>query len=208
MPEIPELEAMRANLNRRVAGHAVARAQVRILTSNRLLTTDRRGKYLLLRFAFGHLLAVHLMLTGRLQLGDPGSKMPKRTAWLLAFADGYELRYFDEKLDGKAYLVAEAELPLIPRWLEMGPDVLDPALTADLFNQRLRRYPGQIKRALVNEAFVAGIGNAYADEILFEIPLPPQPPARPGAGTRPPHRHPHRLRLGRPHRRRPHGRHH
>lgn len=193
MPEIPELEAMRATLNRRVAGQAVARAQVRIplvlrrppkddfertLSGNRLLTTNRRGKYLLLRFASGHLFAVHLMLTGRLQLGDPGSPMPKRTAWRLTFADGRELRYFDEKLDGKAYLVTEADLPLIPRWPEMGPDVLDPALTADAFAQRLRRFPGQIKRALVNEAFVAGIGNAYADEILFEARVYPFLPSR------------------------------
>ena len=193
MPEIPELEAMRATLNRRVAGQAVTRAQVRIpvvvrrpakddferiLSGNRLLTTNRRGKYLLLRFASGHFLAGYLMLTGRLQLGDPGSKMPKRTAWLLAFSSGDELRYFDEKLDGKAYLVTEADLAQIPRWPEMGPDVLDPALTAELFAQRLRRFPGQIKRALVNEAFVAGIGNAYADEILFEARVYPFLPSR------------------------------
>lgn len=188
MPEIPELEAMKAVLNARAAHVHIIAAQVRIpvvvrrppkdefvqvMTGNQLLETERRGKYLMLRLASGHILAVHLMLTGRLQLAPPGLPMPKRTSWLLTFETGSELRYFDEKLDGKTYLVKGDELSLLPRYDQMGPDALDPALTFDVFCQRIRRYPGQIKRTLVNEAFLAGIGNAYADEILFEARVYP-----------------------------------
>ena len=188
MPEIPELEAMTQVLNRRAAGQTIVSAQVRIplvvrrpakdefvetLTGNRLLTSRRHGKYMLLRLESGHVLAVHLMLTGRLQLAPPTEPMPKRTSWLLTLENDAELRYFDQKLDGKTYLVREDELSLIPRFDQMGPDVLAPELTFDVFRQRIRRYPGQIKRTLVNEAFVAGIGNAYADEILFEARVYP-----------------------------------
>ena len=188
MPEIPELEAMTQVLNRRAAGQTIVSAQVRIplvvrrpakdafvetLTGNRLLTSRRHGKYLLLRLESGHVLAVHLMLTGRLQLAPIAQPMPKRTGWLLTLQKGEELRYFDQKLDGKTYLVRENELSLIPRFDQMGPDVLETDLTFDLFRQRIRRYPGQIKRTLVNEAFVAGIGNAYVDEILFEARVYP-----------------------------------
>ncbi len=188
MPEIPELEAMRRVLNARVAGRVITSAQVRIpivvrrppkdefvetLRGNRLVRTDRKGKLLLLHLESGHVLAVHLMLTGRLALARAAAPMPKRTGWLLTFEGGDELRYFDEKLDGKTYLVREEERSLIPRYDGMGPDALDPSLTFEVFRQRIRRYPGQVKRTLVNEAFISGIGNAYADEVLFEARVYP-----------------------------------
>lgn len=188
MPEIPELEAMKATLNRRVAGRAVRSAQVRIpvvvrrppaeefvrvLTGNRFQEAQRQGKYLLLLLESKHALAVHLMLTGRLQLATPGMTPPRRTSWLMAFEDGTELRCFGERADARVYLVGEGERSLIPRFDQMGPDALDPALTFEVFRQRIRRYPGQIKRTLVNEAFIAGVGNAYADEVLFEAGVYP-----------------------------------
>jgi formamidopyrimidine-DNA glycosylase len=193
MPEIPELEAMKATLNKRVAGRIVEAAEVHIpvvlrrptkdefietLKGNRLLRTERRGKYLMLQFESGHVLAEHLMLTGRLQLARGATPMHKRTSWLLRFESGDELRYFDEKLDGKTYLLKEEERSLIPNYEQMGPDALDPALTFEVFRQRIKRFPGQVKRTLVNEAFIAGIGNAYADEILFEARIYPFAPTR------------------------------
>jgi formamidopyrimidine-DNA glycosylase len=61
----------------------------------------------------------------------------------------------------------------IPGWAEMGPDADDPALTLDAFRQRIRRHPGELKPLLRNPRFVAGIGNAYSDEILWEAQLAP-----------------------------------
>ena len=118
------------------------------------------------------------MLTGRLQLAKAGAKLPGRTSWLVAFENGRELRYFGERLDGRVYLVGAGELSLIPRFEEMGPDALDPALTFELFRQRIKRFPGQIKRALTGGGFVVGIGNAYADEILFEARIYPFEPGK------------------------------
>ncbi len=193
MAEIPELEAMRNVLNREVAGLAVASAEVRIpvsirrptndefiaiLTGNHLGETERRGKYLLNRLGSGHLLAIHLMLTGRLQLADSLKKVGKRIGWLVTFENETQLRYFDYRFDGRVYLVDEGEEALVPRLLEMGPDALDPELTYDAFRARLRKYPGQIKRTLVNDAFISGIGNAYSDEILFEAGVYPFARAR------------------------------
>jgi formamidopyrimidine-DNA glycosylase len=56
---------------------------------------------------------------------------------------------------------------------EIGPDALDPALTLEVFRERIRRHPGELKNLLRNQAFVAGIGNAYSDEILFAARLQP-----------------------------------
>jgi formamidopyrimidine-DNA glycosylase len=74
---------------------------------------------------------------------------------------------------GKLYLVAPDGLDAIPGWSEMGPDADDPALTLDVFRQRIRRHPGELKSLLRNSKFVAGIGNAYSDEILWAAKLAP-----------------------------------
>ena len=76
---------------------------------------------------------------------------------------------------GKVYLLpAGVERPVPGRAPgEMGPDALDPALTVEVFRERIRRHPGELKNLLRNQAFVAGIGNAYSDEILFAARLLP-----------------------------------
>ena len=179
---------MKAVLNRDLAGQRVLEARVmgplvvrwptveeftNVLDGNRLFETERRGKFLLLRFESGHCLAIHLMLTGHLQLAGTQTPRRKKTSWLLAFDNNRELRYFDQKLDGKVYLVPKAELSTVPRFSEMGPDVLDASLTYEVFAKRIRRFPGQVKRTLVNDIFVAGVGNAYVDEILFTAGIYP-----------------------------------
>ena len=124
---------------------------------------------------------------------------------VLTLANGYDLRYVDERLMGKVYLVEEGALDQIPQFAEMGPDALSPELTDEVFAQRLRRHPGQIKGILVNHKFVAGIGNAYADEILFAASIHPyrkRPTLIRGGGASPLRRHPLGLRVGDPHRRR------
>ena len=125
-------------------------------------------------------LVVNAMLTGRFQHVDPtaGAKArnwPARTAFVLTLSDGTELRYVDDRFMGNVYLVAASDLDTVPQFAEMGPDAMDPALTEEVFLDRLRHYRGQVKRVLVNAKFIAWIGNAYSDEILLArafIPLP------------------------------------
>ena len=189
MPEVPDLEGYRAYFNERLPGARVSQAQVTIpivvrapkeqfaeaLTGETLGEVRRQGKYLLFPFRGGRLMVVHAMLTGRFQYCDPGKKRRARTAFVLALDNGMELRYFDQRLMGKVYLVREeGELPAaVPRWSEMGPDVMDGELTEELFVQRLKKYRGQIKNVLTKEQCLAGIGNAYADELLWEAGIHP-----------------------------------
>ena len=189
MPEIPDLEGYRAHLNRRLPGLRVSQAQVTIpivvrtpkeqfaeaLTGDTFGEVRRRGKYLLFPFRSGRLMVVHAMLTGRFQYCDPASKRRARTAFVVALDNGMELRYFDQRLMGKVYLARdEGELSAaVPRWAEMGPDAMSPELTEELFVERLKKYRGQIKNVLTKEQCVAGIGNAYADELLWEAGIHP-----------------------------------
>jgi formamidopyrimidine-DNA glycosylase len=191
MPELPDLTVVAEQLAARAAGKTVAEAtaptpillratpaDLAALKGLQLGLARRRGKFLLLPFERDHqpakLLAANPMLAGRFWLiGDPRERVRARTGLRLRFTDGGELRYVDREMLGKLYLVAPDQLDAIPGWSEMGPDADDPALTLDSFRQRIRRHPGELKPLLRNNKFVAGIGNAYSDEILWEAKLAP-----------------------------------
>jgi formamidopyrimidine-DNA glycosylase len=146
-------------------------------------------------------LVVNPMLTGRFQLAARGEKAPTgtavelamgprrdgvspmrevaawtdRAAWMPPDGGQVTVRYRDPTQMGKVYLLpAGVERPVPGRGPgEMGPDALDPELTLEVWRDRIRRHPGELKNLLRNQAFVAGIGNAYADEILFAARLQP-----------------------------------
>ena len=193
MPEIPELESIARVFNAHLQGQRASAVSVRIpvvvrrppvpefiatLTGNTAGKATRFGKYVLMTFASGHVLAINLMLTSRLQLVHGKARLPGRTSWLLSFENGDELRFSGERLDGRVYLVPVDQLDLIPQFSAMGPDALDPALTLDAFRTRLKKFPGQIKNSLVSGRLVAGIGNAYVDELLWEAQVYPFAPGR------------------------------
>lgn len=188
MPELPDLEAVKRILNAEIAGARIERAMAMPplairhpaaahalpdLTGDALRHIDRRGKYLLFVFGSGRILAVHSMLAGRFQYCDRRERLKSGTCFSLRLESGRELRYFDPKLMGKVYLVEKGKLSQIPRWGEMGPDALDEGLTPEVFQSRIKKFTGQVKNILTNEKFVAGIGNAYADEILWAAGIYP-----------------------------------
>ena len=185
MPEIPDLEAIRGFLNQRLPGVAIERAEylipvvfrvpkdefVSTLPGDVFGETQRRGKFLVFTLKSGRLLVINAMLTGRFQYMRLDAKRRARTCFVLGLANGWELRYADDRVMGKVYLVPEGRLQEVPQFADMGPDALE--VTQDEFAQRMRRFTGQIKNILVNHRFIAGIGNAYADEILFAARLHP-----------------------------------
>ena len=120
---------------------------------------------LLLSLAGGVTIVIHPMLAGRIRYGEPLGKDRVRDALILALENGKELRYHDTKDMGKIYLVSD--LDQVPGFAGLAPEADDPALTLETFRQRLRKHQGEIKGVLTNQQFVAGIGNVYADEILW-----------------------------------------
>ena len=188
MPELPDLEAIQDFLLTELLGATITSVQtpqpipIRVptpaefaatLTGSAFTGIQRRGKFLLLSLDNGHVLAVNPMLTGRFRYCPPRERMRAKTCFILDLDNGQQLRYFDNKLMGKIYLVSPGDLHSIPGWDKMGPEALAPEVTLELFQQRLRKHPGQVKNILVNSAFLAGIGNAYADEILYTAGIYP-----------------------------------
>jgi formamidopyrimidine-DNA glycosylase len=191
VPELPDLTIVAEELAARAAGRTVrdasapapilvraTPADLESLAGMTLGSARRRGKFLLLPFErdgrVERILAANPMLAGRFWLLHNGSaRVRARTGLRLRFTDGGELRYVDREMLGKLYLVPPDEMDTIPGWSEMGPDADDPELTLDRFRERIRRHPGELKSLLRNPRFVAGIGNAYSDEILWEARLAP-----------------------------------
>jgi len=187
MPELPDLEAYRSFFNRRIPGVGIEAVKVSIplvlrvpkddfiatLTGNVFGEVGRRGKFLLFSLKSGDYIAIHPMLSGRFQYCQPQEKRRPKTCFALALANGYELRYFDARLMGKVHLVKEGAFDAVPHLAELGPEPLSEELTEKAFRERFRRFHGQTKNVVLNDSLVAGIGNAYADDILFAAGLHP-----------------------------------
>jgi formamidopyrimidine-DNA glycosylase len=172
-------------------------AELAGLIGQRVESIRRRGKFLLIELERDDI-ACNPMLTGRFQLAAPGEKLPPKTAVVLGFGPRArgprdaaswtrgaawlpsddatpEVRYRDPTQMGKIYLrPAGLERP-VPGLGEpdQALDADDPGLTLDVWRDRIRRHPGELKNLLRNQAFVAGIGNAYSDEILHAARLLP-----------------------------------
>jgi formamidopyrimidine-DNA glycosylase len=183
VPEIPDLEAICEFLQPRLAANPVVKTEARypwlIRSEEKLESLEghvlgpvrRHGKFLLLGVDDGRELVVNPMLTGRFHWATPPEKKRPGTSLQFAFQDGHELRYSDARRMGRWYLVPGDKLDSIPQWASLGPDAL--AITEDEFLAGLKRHRGQAKNVLTNQDFIAGIGNAYSDEILWEARVHP-----------------------------------
>jgi formamidopyrimidine-DNA glycosylase len=172
-------------------------AELGALVTQRVRRVSHRGKYLLIDTDRDRIV-VNPMLTGRFQLARPGDRLPSKTAVVLSFggrqtrpkspaswtrkaawmpADEVEVevRYRDPTQMGKVYLLPAGLDRSVPGLSEgeLGPDADDPGLTLDVWRQRIRRHPGELKNLMKNQAFIAGVGNAYSDEILHAARLLP-----------------------------------
>ncbi len=184
MPEIPDLEAIRHYLQPRVAGHPVTAVGAPLpwlvrtgaqgldtLVGHGFTDITRRGKYLLFDVDDGRHLVINLMLTGRFHWVESASKTQAQVAVSLTFDHGYDLRYSDERRMGRWYLVPPDGLDQVPQLPKLAPDVME--VDEAEFVRRLMARRGQLKSLLTNQEVIAGIGNAYADEILWEARLHP-----------------------------------
>lgn len=187
MPELPELEVVRDVLQKRVVGKKITRVElvqpvaamvVRDLTGHGFVETlmdatienvTRRGKFLTFDFDKPAKLVLNPKLTGRLQLAAPKDKRHKKTAVVFTLTNGTELRYYDDKAMGQLYLTDDVNR--VPDFAGMGPEPFE--ISREQFRERLHPYRGEIKGILTRGEFLVGIGNAYADEILWNAKLHP-----------------------------------
>jgi formamidopyrimidine-DNA glycosylase len=190
LPELPEVEVVRRGLDRWIADRLVDTVEVHHpravrrhlagdadfaarLLGHRLLGARRRGKYLWLPLSTaGEAVLAHLGMSGQLLLQPPEAPSEKHLRVRIGFADGgRELRFVDQRTFG-GMSVVETDADGLPEPLaHIARDPVDPAFDDALFAAALRRRRTGIKRALLDQSLVSGIGNIYADEALWRSQL-------------------------------------
>jgi len=192
MPELPEVETVRARLEPRLVGRRFEHVEIfdtRLtrpddpagvaaeLEGERVVALDRRGKYLIFRFESGRVLLVHLRMTGQLLLngGPPPAEDVHRRA-VVRLDDGSDVVYRDVRRFGTWQLVEEEDLePYLSK--RVGREPLVRSFTTKRLAETLEGRRAPLKSALLDQRRLAGVGNIYADEALWRARIHPQRPA-------------------------------
>ena len=190
MPELPEVETLRRDLEKEVVGKRIKQVDVSGMRSIRrhpnkkhfagklegrkITGIDRRGKYLLVKLEGGDILVVHLGMSGQLlrSKGAAREKPDKHTHVVITFTQAGRLRFVDPRTFGELFVTTPEELPdEVPELGHLGFDPLDDMMSWTHFGGMLQDRKAKLKALLMDQKFVAGIGNIYSDEILFAAGL-------------------------------------
>jgi len=194
LPELPEVETIVRGLSRSVVGKRIARAEVRLrkialapphvsfeqaVAGEEIAGIRRRGKYAIIELGSGRALVTSLRMTGRLVVSSGRRREERGTHVILSFADGSRLSFADLRTFGRMRLVEPGEA-----WdRELGVEPLSLGFTQEAFIGMLSGRPTPIKALLLDQRRIAGIGNIYACEALWEARIRPGRPA--GSLTKP-----------------------
>ncbi len=189
MPELPEVETVRRSLMQVLPHKKIS--SVDIITPSIIALGDaaafaglagaevadigRRGKYLMLNLADGRSCVVHLRMTGKLLYREQPTALQKHDHARFAFADGSELVYNDTRRFGRFWLCADGDTSRVSGLSTLGAEPLDDDFSAEYWQQQtVRRKNARIKAVLLDQRVVAGLGNIYADEVLFRAGVHPE----------------------------------
>lgn len=191
MPELPEVETVRRGLTRLVQGATIAHVEVRYpkmvtpdadvftaeLISRKIERIDRRGKYLLFRFSGDLTMVSHLRMEGKYDVQPEGSPVSKHTHVIFHLTDNRELRYTDTRKFGRMQLVPTGEeTTLAPSLGKLGPEPTAGTLTLAYMVKIFGKSHKVVKPFLLDQTRIAGLGNIYADEVLWLSKINPLTP--------------------------------
>src|SRR5688500_3924045 len=187
MPELPEVETIRAGLEGRVTGARIVKVEllwpgcvatptpdelVAELPGRTIERAGRRGKFLVLDLDAAAALTVHLRMTGRLRIPSESETRGSHLRAALTLDRGDELWFEDQRKFGRLYFTRDAR-ELAGVLAKLGPEPLEASFTRDALAELLMRRRAQLKPLLLDQAFIAGLGNIYVDEALFRARLHP-----------------------------------
>jgi len=189
VPELPEVETIRRALQQggrggpAIIGWKITHADLLwngvLATKNEheflqeiigqsIIRVDRRAKFLDLNLDHYHIL-VHLRMSGDIRVEDCQQPILKHDRAIFYFENGFRLVFNDPRKFGRIWFIDDP-LSILGR---LGPEPLEPSLTPEIFHQRLSKKNRQIKPLLMDQSFIAGLGNIYTDEALFHAKLHP-----------------------------------
>lgn len=186
MPELPDVELVARQLRRTLVGRTIRSVRVlspstirspspaafvRLLRGQRIRSIERRGKYLLIQLR-GATLVAHLRMTGEFEVVPLRRPVHPHTRIIFNLG-ARDLRFVDQRRFGHMDLVPQDELARFAPLLKIGVEPLSPSLTFERFRALLGSRRGTVKSVLLHQDLMAGIGNLYADEILWQARLHP-----------------------------------
>ncbi|PKM45492.1 MAG: formamidopyrimidine-DNA glycosylase [Firmicutes bacterium HGW-Firmicutes-8] len=189
MPELPEVETIRRSLEQNIKGKTFMGAEVFLekmvkgvsplelnseLKGREITRIDRRGKYLIIHLTGGIAMVIHLRMTGQLLYCSPEQEKVRHTHIIFKLSDMCQLRFADQRQFGKISLVSVRELDNFPGLKGLGVEPLGETFSREFFKKELRNRRTKIKPLLLDQTFIAGIGNIYADEALFRAMINPE----------------------------------
>jgi formamidopyrimidine-DNA glycosylase len=194
VPELPEVETIRRQLAEVLTDRTFRRVRVddplivspdspdrfrRAVEGRRVLDVGRRGKYLLLRLDSGDTLAIHLRMTGRLHFSANGTaESDRHRRARFELEGGGALDFSDIRRFGRAWILPTDPAGADRYWhAKLGVEPLERAFTAARLAEVLRGRTAPIKASILDQRLVAGVGNIYADEALFQAGIHPTRPA-------------------------------
>ncbi|MEJ2235284.1 MAG: bifunctional DNA-formamidopyrimidine glycosylase/DNA-(apurinic or apyrimidinic site) lyase [Syntrophobacterales bacterium] len=188
MPELPEVEVIRRGLTPHLVGRTITRVvisnrRLRLpvpraklnlwIQSDRVKSVDRRAKYLLVKMNSGAMMVLHLGMTGRLAFFGNGTPRAAHDHLRFKLDSGLELRFNDVRRFGSVQVLGPEEVEGTQIFAGLGPEPLGPDLSSDYLLGQARSKVRPIKNFLMDARVVVGIGNIYANEILFAAGIKP-----------------------------------
>ncbi|MGD8254313.1 MAG: bifunctional DNA-formamidopyrimidine glycosylase/DNA-(apurinic or apyrimidinic site) lyase [Syntrophobacterales bacterium] len=188
MPELPEVEVIRRGLTPHLVGRTITRVvisnrRLRLpvpraklnlwIQSDRVESVDRRAKYLLVKMNSGAVLVLHLGMTGRLAFFANGTPRTAHDHLRFELDSGLELRFNDVRRFGSVQVLVPGDVEGTQIFSGLGPEPLGPDLSSNYLLERARSKVRPIKNFLMDARVVVGIGNIYANEILFAAGIKP-----------------------------------
>lgn len=191
MPELPDVETFRRYLNstslhrqitdtdihapRMLKGVSASKV-VRALKGHEFKSTCRRGKYLFAELDGNGWLVLHFGMTGYLAYAKGSDDPPEHSRLIIRFENGYRLAGVWSRRLGRIGLSDSPDAFIEKE--ELGPDAYDPEIPSVKFKEMLSNRRGSVKSALMDQQFMAGVGNIYGDEILYQAHIHPRTEAR------------------------------
>jgi formamidopyrimidine-DNA glycosylase len=191
VPELPEVETIRRDLERRIVGRCITAVRIPAETGKpvpvlkgideasfregvvgaRIEAMERRGKYLALRLDTGSFIVVHLRMTGALLHRASNAEADRFLRAVLVLDDGSELRFTDIRKFGGFWLVEDISEAVATG---LGPEPLSEGFTVAVLAEALKGRKTPVKSILLDQSRIAGIGNIYADEACFAAGIDPR----------------------------------
>ncbi len=190
MPELPEVETIKGDLQKKIKGKKIKNVVINIekilkkpslkefvsKVKNRIIQEiNRRGKYIIINLDSGEKLIIHLGMTGLLIYPIDQKSManiiPKHNHLIITFTDDNQLVFNDVRRFGKVYLVCD--INEVEGVAKLGIEPLDENFTKEIFIRMIRKKKNKIKSLLIKQEFITGLGNIYANEVLHRSNIHP-----------------------------------